>query len=487
MDIVTVIDIKYLNTPPTKQVEGNSVDATETAEVTYINKNGVEVVKIYNVVKEDDIYRKVGNGDWIEITECVVTGISAQKLSQLWDLPQKSIVHPILVENSIFDGLVNLSKIQLGHRATFSNVVFRNEVMFNKTRFIGYPSFNNSIFQSKADFSEAIFSGESTFECVNFFKFSDFHDATFKSITSFEGSTFSENSNFDNAIFQNKVIFNSANFLMQTDFRMTKFDENALFSDVKFKNIVNFMDTTFNGTVLFARTLFSDETYFVGVRFIGVSLWAMPETKDISGLNEISFEDTYFQNTVNFSGYYFSHLDLTGCVFERHGLFRDCIIDAATRETYRAIKHQYLKIDNRLDASLFFKKEMEAKRNEKETSILEFIILTLYKYINLYGTKIEYSFITIVPIGIILFFIMVNFGFTECYFEWGCNGWSSFWEVSVETIKYGLLIIYPGHKATDINSAQFNELGSIIHIVLRIYIPLMLFFVLQPLKRYKSW
>ena len=56
---------------------------------------------------------------------------------------------------------------------------------------------------------------------------------------------------------------------------------------------------------------------------------------------------------MNFSNLTFPKLDLTGVVFDKFALFKDCKIERGPRETFRIIKNEFMRTNNRIDALEF--------------------------------------------------------------------------------------------------------------------------------------
>ncbi|MCF8334560.1 MAG: pentapeptide repeat-containing protein [Bacteroidales bacterium] len=189
--------------------------------------------------------------------------------------------------------------IDLG-RVNFINSVFEYSVDFDESRFSGEASFDRATFSGEASFFEATFSGKASFLMATFSEEADFVGATFSGVAGFFGATFSAEADFRRTIFSGVADFNNAEF-SKVNFKRAFFKEKA-----------NFIETYFTLNALYWGTKFKKEVYF------------------------------------------------DGAIFENNSQLRGAFIEHGDRETFRIIKHEFLKQNNRIEALEYHKREMKA-------------------------------------------------------------------------------------------------------------------------------
>ncbi|MGM0641999.1 MAG: pentapeptide repeat-containing protein [Thermotogota bacterium] len=223
----------------------------------------------------------------------------------------------------------------------------------------------------------------------------------FEEGTSFERAVFERKVSFRNTQFLGDAIFLGAEFSYgKVDFLKTKFLADAYFSGAKFSGgSAEFIETEFSGEAYFIDTEFSNiSVYFLAATFSEDAVFSGTKfSTDTSFLYAMFIEDSYFGSSTfsgyaNFMGAQFNNLGLVGVIFKQYGLFKEASIETADRETFRIIKHEFLKTNNRIDALEYHKREMKAYWSElcKEKwhkNIGEKCILFLNLISTYYGTN----------------------------------------------------------------------------------------------------
>ncbi len=524
-----IIDIKHIDQAPEKQNKSNTIIARSIAEVTFKNADGKEEIKIYNVIQPEDIYEAIKNkSKRIDVSNCLITEFDSDKLREYLGVSK---------DKSVDINEFISWKVIIERKSYFKNITFKENAEFRKNIFNSYCDFDSSTFMKDTNFINAIFHNNSIFSNIIFF-----------SKAFYFNSVFVGNTDFSRTVFHNMANFRESKFLSQLNCVKTKFQEDDDFSKVEFLHKICFESTTFESGAIFWKSLFHNDTSFRSVIFQSFTCFLNSKFKKVTIFQDATFEDftdfnevifqyaTDFGNSIfkgttefqsskffgetNFMGSIFQgdtdfwltkfrgdalfeatkfnqtgifirleaeNLFFTGTVFEKSALFTDCKIENADRETFRIIKHELLKSNNKLDAYDYFKREMDEKRNELSKYSIERFFLTCYKYVNDYGTNFKKGILVTLALFVLFTTLFLNFGLNDSYFKWGWNGWDEFYEVTKTSIQYGKELFHPAHRTSDIHGGDFNIIGMFMHAALRIYVPLMYFFILQPFKKFKSW
>lgn len=251
----------------------------------------------------------------------------------------------------------------------FEQCLFKFNVIQWAGDFDGVACFKNAHFNAKVTFKGLTFKENADFNGCTFAGSVDFSETVFEK--EFYPSSFYSSVNFKNAIFKKFVNFWGKQFKSNTDFSFSKF-----------KSGVDFENSIFNEDLYINNSTFNNSAYFTGVEFIGkVNGWNINCLKNISfewanfrfkvNLSELKVKDgqanfhgTNFEQNAYFYGSYFNELDLTKSVIEKGVYFLDTQIEKSNRETFRIIKHEFIKQNNRIESLKYHSREM--KEYEKE-------------------------------------------------------------------------------------------------------------------------
>lgn len=113
----------------------------------------------------------------------------------------------LMVPDSRFNGLTDISNAIFRKTANFKRVIFRESIDFRKTVFGLTADFDSAEFNGSAFFSKAAFNGDADFDRANFRGSASFNEAVF------HGAIFRYNLNYTgasaltNATFDKKVVF----------------------------------------------------------------------------------------------------------------------------------------------------------------------------------------------------------------------------------------------------------------------------------------
>ncbi len=150
--------------------------------------------------------------------------------------------------------------------------------------------------------------------------------------------------------FNDDVDFKDTKFLNQSDFS---------FNGIQFHKLALFTAVTFISKVIFQKITFHDEGSFVGATFNKGTV----------------LEDITIKKTLNFANV--------------NGFDNETTRKGMTRETFRIIKHNFKKLNNKIDHNLFHSYELEARYNELVKNMPTFYSACLKKFFNIKNDKQE--------------------------------------------------------------------------------------------------
>jgi hypothetical protein len=138
-----------------------------------------------------------------------------------------------------------------------------------------------------------------------------------------------------------------ADFLEST-FNISDTPRDIVFERVNFRQLALFNNTKFGGELIFKYVTFEDQAQFLKSEF----------------LNGIDLDSTTIKKEMNF--------------FEAKGLENKASKQVTSQETYRIIKHNFKKLNNKIEANRFHALELEAKNNKLNWTFKELPEKTVY-------------------------------------------------------------------------------------------------------------
>jgi len=325
---------------------------------------------------------------------------------------------------------IRIMGITIDRGIDFSNCIFQEDVDFSGCTFNKKISFsyiknnqgqiiaNASIFEKRVNFSKVIFKESVNFSGTKFSTKIEIDDNS-KIIVNFGGVKFEENTRFHYCEFCNNVTFKNTTFNKLVDFYYAKFFKPQQF------HLTDFFDRA-----IFSNTIFYQETQFIYCRtksdsYIGFESAEFKRGLDISRSN--------FGNNINFwnitiekegEEYIFKNIDDIRYKndFEAHNEAHS--VYKQLRETYRIIKDNLYKQNNKIEGGNFYKKEMniylkelnniikDKKRKEKSDSTKKKVGSNPFIVLGFYLSGIFTS--------LYLFLYSINFNDKYCYASFVC-------------------------------------------------------------------
>lgn len=321
-------------------------------------------------------------------------------ITQNINIINENINKEINFSNCIFQENINLSGCSFNKNSVFSYIkniqgeiianatIFQKEVNFSKANFKEHVNFSGCNFNLKVDFSETIFGIKKKYESSSEIKFlienakfqkevdfskAIFYDAIYFSETEFctDIEDYAKKSiNFENAQFKRKVRFHHCKFHNTVRFENTSFNKLVDFYCAHFYKPQQFHFTDFLDRAIFSNTEFHEEVQFLHCKvdnsYVRFESATFKKGLDISRSN--------FNDKVNFwnieieeSGeqYIFNNLKSLKYANDFEVQDKTPTIYKQLRETYRIIKDNFYRQNNKIEGSEFYIKEMSVYQREQ--------------------------------------------------------------------------------------------------------------------------
>jgi putative membrane protein len=358
-----------------------------------------------------------------------------------------SQIEKLSFEDTTFRGNTNFREISFNGKTKFLNCTFTSlqndtseEVSFSESIFKQEANFSGSVFDVKANFSDTKFGVKQDdnlnenssevkflFENAKFQKEINFSKAIFYDTIYFSGTEFCtdikdykiESINFENAQFHRKVRFHHCKFHNTVRFENTSFNKLADFYSAHFHKAQQFHFTDFLDRAIFSNTEFDEEVQFLHCRV---------ETR----VSYIRFESAIFNKGLDISRSNFNdkvnfwNIEIKeGDIFTSSKYADDFEVHKneinpeknipsvykQLRETYRVIKDNSYKQNNKIEALEFSKREMLVYERELKSvsskSNNDKLLLLANKVSNNFGTNWLRGILFTASTGIITYLLML--------------------------------------------------------------------------------
>ena len=266
----------------------------------------------------------------------------------------------IIANASIFEKRVNFSKAIFKEAVNFSGAKFgvKQEDNLNENNSEVKFLFENAKFQKEINFSKAIFYDTIYFSetefCTDIKEYKkesiNFENAQFRKKVRFHHCKFHNTVRFENTLFNKLVDFYSAHFYKAQQFHFTDFLDRAIFSNTEFDEEVQFLHckVTKDSYVRFESAIFNKGLDISRSNFNDkVNFWNI-EIKEGDIFTSSKYADDFevHKNEIN------PEKNIPS-VYKQ------------LRETYRIIKDNLYKQNNKIEGGNFYKKEMNVYLEEK--------------------------------------------------------------------------------------------------------------------------
>lgn len=429
-----------------------------------------------------------------------------------------------------FGGEVNFSNAIFVEKADFRNSIFkRSRVLFINTIFLNQAYFEKVRFEKDKKegdedkivrFKNSEFFGLTKFTDVDFAIPADFRKVEFSGPTFFDLTTKKEVGNinswqveFDDARFSKKAIFYRRKF-GRTSFRNTTFEALADFFDCEFEMDTCFDKTDFLWTCDLAKTVFNKKAIFLYTQVERNMILRNAKFKGGVNFALINFIGEGHLNTLELViDDFVPSLDVDSHDDEK---FSSEISQRHKRETFRILKHESIKSNNRIEALKFHAQEMEAYREElrgkkkskwlglfrklirinflcfylffdklKKLRIEEKSILLLNRVSNKYGLSWGRGVLFTFFAGLFFFFIYVPV-LTDRSLDLSMSGIAEWIKLVSEQLKYFPHVFNPTHPFDYMGSVSENYQGAalVVDMLGRIVVGFGIYQTIQAFRKY---
>ena len=298
-------------------------------------------------------------------------------------------------ETLVFTEEIKIIKKTIDKEVNFSNCIFQEDVDFSSCIFLRKSLFsyiknnqgeiitNASIFEKRVNFSKVIFKESVNFSGTKFSAKTEIDDNS-KIIVNFGGVKFEENIRFHYCKFCNNVTFENTTFNKLVDFYYTEFFRPQQF------HLTDFFDRA-----IFSNTIFHQEIQFIYCRtnsnsYIGFESAEFKRGLDISRSN-FNCNLNFWNITIEKKGeeYIFKNIDDIKYKNDFKAHDEAPSVYKQLRETYRIIKDNFYKQNNKIEGGKFYKRELEiyeisiGKDKDRENGSLSLFTKTSEIYRNI--------------------------------------------------------------------------------------------------------
>ncbi|WP_454961223.1 pentapeptide repeat-containing protein [Capnocytophaga leadbetteri] len=373
-----------------------------------------------------------------------------------------SELHNISFAESIFNSEITSFQFSKIYDGNFYKTEFRENVRFNsfgdnpKTE-IQNTSFRKAIFKKQTNFEEVfffnniffektLFEGDTFFQKAKFYQinnninneYKENNDIKRKSEVNFKKSNFIGNIYFSEAFFETDVDFSGSQF-NTISFGNAIFDRNVRFHKTTFNNNIDFFNTSFNNLVEFYRAHFYKPIQFHFTDFLDRAIFsntifyreAQFLYNKVENNSYINFESAIFKRGLDISRSNFNcNLNFWNTTIEEDGedyIFKNIddikykndfeahnevpSIYKQLRETYRIIKDNSYKQNNKIEALEFSKREMLVYERELKSvsskNNNDKLLLLANKISNNFGTNWLRGILFTASAGVITYLLML--------------------------------------------------------------------------------
>lgn len=287
----------------------------------------------------------------------------------------------------------------------------------------------------------------------------DFSKTVFKESVSFDNSSFASFIGHE-CVFENDIYCNNTNFGNQLFVNGSRFLRSALF--------INCNDSSKDCNANFSGTVFEGKSFF-----------------NKSSFNNIVIKNSDFKDMASFKEMVVENIEIERSLFHKGADFSLTKFNNADRETYRTVRSELQKVDNKFEVLFYHAKELEIYRNELtwQRHFGEKAMLTLNKYSNNYGLYWWRGVYFTVFVGIV-FYIFYLISLPILPFQWGWVSWNSFLSASNENIKYFIKFFTITHDFEFMESSNPTSLNYAIDFIGRIFLGFGIYQTIAAFRKY---
>lgn len=291
----------------------------------------------------------------------------------------------------------------------------------------------------------------------------------------YKGCQFNFPFKFNNGVTKD-VSFTNCIFTVDQSFQKKHFLKEVTFSECIFKGKVDFYASVFKETAYFYRTIFEKDVDFSETEFKQkMKAWQMEFKSDVSfkwanfrekaNLTHMkvlkgnaNFYGASFDQNMYLNDGDFKKLELERCVID-NSYFLDVKIKSAGRETFRIIKNEFLKQNDRIEALKYHAREMNAYWLELAKKVFKYDAKSFWEYLKILGDILILSLNTLSNRFGLSWMIGLIFTFTTTWlmYCWYLNFVCVCPPESLSFWKYYPQFLSPLHELNFIENAQLTN------------------------------
>lgn len=192
------------------------------------------------------------------------------------------ITGPVVLGQSSFDGLVDLSRTVFLGLVDGSNARFGKESYFVQDRFTQGAMFSDTRFGPHARFHRAMFSGPAIFRGADFPGLTEFLEVVFDQDANFSRAAFHMGTGFSGAHCRGKCDFSSTQFEREAFFLFARFERAVTFDSARFNSEADFSDASFKASDDLTQATFARPPVLTRTARVVSALPAAPEAGPFS-------------------------------------------------------------------------------------------------------------------------------------------------------------------------------------------------------------
>lgn len=418
--------------------------------------------------------------------------------------------HYLSFEKSVFEENFNADYFHTKGQITFESVIFNGEVELNGCHFYKSVNFNKAEFRQTLRISKSTFYQDCDFSFVAISGLLTIEDCVFEGKVNFAETNFSH-VHIENCSFKQRVDFSSRQerkTIQQITIHNTNFNEEVVFYSrtfkkanfhaVTFNGVADFYDTCFEQPVNFAKTKFLDTCSFVKARFNGIAVFNLTVIGRNMVLRDTCFEQGVNLATIDFVGE--GTINSFGVNIKPFTADKDAqdinlndnwekISQQHIRETYRILKHESIKQNNKIQALEYHAEEMDSFLSELRNKGLKWyendrFVTEFNRLSNYYGLSWRRGLgwlLSISILGFILYWISLStprpvvFSLNTTLIE----TWKSIGQV----FGYYLQFTNPAHNI-EFMEEHAGSWSYVVDIVVRLFVGLVIYQTIQAFRKY---
>lgn len=356
------------------------------------------------------------------------------------EIESNSIKTEVIANNSKATGTIELGN------SGFS------KLLFNNFHFIALSNGNRFNLESANILNELSFH-------KSYLGNASFNETTFNCKAKFDGVKFDE-STFYNAIFKDDLYFNVAELGKHIFFNGSTFDKKVL--------IVQCNKSSTNCSGDFSGCIFSDEVYF-----------------NFSLFNSITFKNCSFNNIASFKDSNFQEVEFERCFFGKGADFSNTKYPKGDRETFRLIRSELLKVNNKFESLYYHSKELSFYQQNLsyKNQFGEKSMLWLNRISTNHGLIWTRGLFFTLVVAMI-FYSLYLLALPIKPFKFGWVSWDSFISASDTTVEYFLRFLNITHDFDFMKQYSPNSINYFLDFTSKIFIGYGIYQTIQAFRKY---